>query len=71
MAGDNDYGEGSPSSIARTAAGQIQQSYQKPGMWDYFKAGAQDFGQDVKDAVSGNMKGPNFSNRQKLFDQDK
>lgn len=29
MAGDNDYGDGSPSSIARDAASKIQQSYNK------------------------------------------
>lgn len=40
------------------------------GALDYLFAGAKDFAQDVNDALSGNMRGPNFGEREKLFNSD-
>ncbi|QPF87022.1 hypothetical protein IC762_12280 [Bradyrhizobium genosp. L] len=40
-------------------------------MWEGFKAGAKDFANDARKAVSGDMSGTSFDNRRALFDRQK
>lgn len=43
--------------------GLLDQLLQMPMPWQYFQAGAKDFGGDVADALSGKLQGPSFANR--------
>lgn len=38
---------------------------------DYFIAGAKDFAEDVKGAITGASRGPSFEHRKKLMSEDK
>ena len=45
----------------------VSRHVNEPSSLDYFIAGAKDFGNDIRDVISGNSKGPNFENRRKLM----